>query len=553
MLRFIRQVGFRLMITRNMTLTAFILSLLILSFGSPVFSAGMQKVDTSNHELFNYRNKLDQPTVGTFQVGENVSRPILESVSYANGTAVNFLRERNDSLGLGAIVEGDIFKNYTITYLVVNGTQNTKPLFHTNAPGMNSTLDFNNKTVPEMEYVGSENRTEFVLPYDPDNALANVTLARYQITMNITADYIVFYAEVLGISEDRDQVRNLISVDLSASTRSQDEFYIQNENVTILLEGSGYNQNATFAIQWRESTKSSFKTINFTDVVVNQSSGAFTANISLGSFDPGTTIIWRTAIYNFDNFRNSSVLITLIDSRSVEIGDGTPKLSLDFEIPHEFPIVNRTVYTNNPELFINATAEVPKGNITSIEVVVLDLETNQKTEFTASDNSTIVNTTLEMNKDFNVSITAFTDKDLNDTIVYKVVTDNVNPSINRFSKDTEDLNILRFNKTITFFFNFTDDHSGVELATLELGNGVSVEVTGLSEFTYTYSEFDDYEVKLIIWDKAGNMDSQSILFTLVEPDLPQERALFDPIWGTFMAIVLGALVIYLGYTWFKRR
>ncbi|RMG20789.1 MAG: hypothetical protein D6732_27910 [Methanobacteriota archaeon] len=536
-----------------MTITAFILSLLILSFGSPVFSSEIQKMERSNHEMVNFRNTLDQPTLGTLQIGENLSRPILESVSFSNGSAVNFLRERNDSLGLGAIIEGNLYENYTITYLVVNGTQSTKPLLHTNAPGMNSSLDFNNKAVPQMDYVTSENRTEFVLPYDPENPLANVTVARYKIVMNVTADYIIFYAEVSGISEDRDQIRNLISVDLSVETKSKDEFYIQNENVTILLDGTGYNSNATFGVQWREATKSVYKTVNFTSVVVNQTSGEYSANVSLGRFEPGTTIIWRTIVYNFDNIRNTTILINLIDTQSVEIGDGTPKLSLDFEIPHEFPIFNQTVYTNEPNMFINASATVPKGNITHLEVEILDLTTNQTTNFINLANTTTVNTTLEMNKDFNVSISAFTDKNLNDTIIYTVITDNVKPSINSFAKDTEDLNVIRFNRTVTFFFNFTDDHAGVELATLDLGNGVAVDVTGLSEFTYVYPDFDDYEVKLIIWDKAGNMESSSILFTLAEPDLPQEGALFDPFWGSFMALVIGLLVIYLAYTWFKRR
>lgn len=541
------------MITRNMTITAFILSMLILSFGSVLISGQVYGTDDSNYELLKAESLSAEPERQFLQTTENLSRPILEKVTFKNGTSVNVLRERNDSLGLGAIIEGHVYENYTLTYLVVNGTSSTKPLLHTNAPGMNSTLDFNNKTAPEMSYVDSENRTEFILPYDIENPLANVTVARYEITMNITADYIIFYAEVLGISEDRDQIRNLISVDLNPATVSLDDFYIQNENVTIVLNGSGYNTNATFGIQWRKTTTSVFTTINFTGVVVNQSAGTFTANISLGDFEPGTTIVWRTVFYNFDNARNFTVFVSHVDFLSVEIGDGTPDLTFNLDIPHEFPIVNNTIYSNDPQLFINASATVPKGNITQLSVTIKDLTTNVTTPFVAKANSTIVNTTLEMNKDFNISITAFTDKDLNETVIYTIVTDNVAPSINSFEKDTEDLNIFRFNKTVTFSFGFNDDHAGIMLATLDLGNGISVEVTDLTYFTYTYAEFDDYEVKLIVWDKAGNMETSSILFTLAEPDFPTTSALIDPTWGLFMGIVLATLIAYFGYSWFKRR
>ncbi len=532
---------------RNLAKTTTLLTLLFLSY----FSVIASNIDVTEPITL---KGIEHPTQTTLaQVATNLSRPILESVTFQNGSSVSMLRERNDSLGLGAIVKADLFENYTLTYLVVNGTQETRPLLHINIPGVNSTLDYNNKTAPAMEYVSTENKTEFVLPYDLENPLVNVTVSKYRITFNLTAEYAIFYAEVNGVSEDADQIRNMFSLDVSPETEAVDDFYIQNENVTITLSGKGHNPNATYGIQWRVSTSSLYKIANFTSVNVNTTSGEFNATLDLGSFDPGRSIIWRTIVFIFDNARNHTVLLSQFDTQSVDVGDGTPELGLTFEIPHEFPIINKTVYTNNPTLFINASALVPKGNITSIEVKIVDLSNNGTQVIKSNSNQTSINETLEMNKDFEIQITAYTDKNLNASEKYTVITDAVAPTIKSFSTDFDGAVVTRFNKTVTFTFDFEDDHSGIRIATLDLGNGVSVEVTGMKSFTYTYNDFDVYEAKLEIWDEAGNKISSSLLFTISEPELPQKGALFDPVWGTFMGIVILGLIAYVVYSFIQRR
>ncbi len=534
---------------QNSALTFLILTVLTLSLFSGFGSSSELSINPMPNEDIQFKKSH---VLFPNQVAENLSRPILEKVTFQNGSNVEVLRERNDTLGLGAVFRSHLNVNYTITYLVVNGTSDTLPLLHANLPDINATLDFNNKTGPKLKYVTSFNQSQFVLPYDPENPLINATIARYEITINMTVDYAIFYAEVNGISEDRDFVRNAFSTGVVFRTSSAETFYIQNENVTVVLEGKNFI-NTTYGVEYRTSSSDTFKTLNFTKItIVNSTLGTFNATLSLGDFTPGTTVEFRSIAYVNDTARNVTILLRQLDYSKVDVGDGTPELTTDLLVSHEFPIRNQTVYTNNGTIQLNVSASVPKGNITSLNITLIDTMSSSVSTNIVLANRTLFNTTLEMNTIYNISIIVETDKNLRANTTYRIITDDVAPTIASFSKDTEELNIARLNKTITFYFNFTDSHSGAEIASLSLGDNTTVEVTGLSSFTYTYKEFDSYEITLVVWDKAGNSVNSTILLTLVEPELPQQFALIDPVVTTIVLVLFVAVIAYLSY-WYGRN
>ncbi len=111
----------------------------------PILSILLLLVTTSslvsNLQAYNISQSDDSQRLIVYPNSElsqtDAYRPLLVSVEN-NGEMV---RERNDTLGLGAVYRAeDLYSNVTITYIVVNGNNETKIRLYSYVPG-NYSLD----------------------------------------------------------------------------------------------------------------------------------------------------------------------------------------------------------------------------------------------------------------------------------------------------------------------------------------------------------------------------------------------------------------------------
>ncbi len=458
---------------------------------------------------------------------QQFSRPIVESVKFTNGTSVPVLRSRNDSLNLGGIYKAQVGQNYSFTYLVINGSSTTLPLFHSDALGINSSLNFANKSVPKFRYLNTVNVPTYKLPYDPFTTLKNVTYSRYEYNFTLKSSFSQFFVEVNGLADTGvHDVRNLISDNVTFGTKPSTNFYIQTENVTFVL--NGFNKSTgVFGFAYKTTQTPLTKFANFSSVATFPGN-LFNSTYNLGKFKPGVNITWTSTLYIFDPHRNTTYFINNIDYHMVEVVDGKPKVNLTVKLSDNtavFTKINNTYYSNKTKFTLNYTSVLAKGNLSEYTMTIKNLSDNSSTvSVIKSGNSSQL--TFKENNRYNLTFVALSDKGVNTTIHLQFVIDNVKPTLN-LSNSATSLNIQSESRNITFYFNFNDNLSGIKYAILDLGNNVSVEVTGLSSFTYTYAKYNSYTVTLYVVDNAGNMASTTTLFTFVSPTVPQVGAPFS--------------------------
>jgi hypothetical protein len=386
----------------------------------------------------------------------------------------------------------------------------------------------------------------YTVPYTSD-FFVNATLSYYTVSLNITADYIQFYAafeSVAGLSEDDGLgIRNLITRFQSWETESQDEFYIQFEHINITLTVANATENDTYGIKYKNTPASSWVELNFTYTF---SSSNVSAILDLGDRKIGDEIEWISFAYLEDVTLNSTRRIEGIDHHFVDVGDGTPILDVHISSTHPDAVfIDNTLYSQTPLTNFNFSASVPKGNLTSFS-----LQTNaENISITPTVNASLSGEYMNRsyiyptNGTYTAAIFVFTNKGLEVNTTFSIVIDKELPTV-KFLGDFQDgLEVISsVDGFVTFSFEFSDTISGARYVILDLGDGLSVEVTNMIEYTHKYIDFNrNYFVSLTIIDWAGNSDRVDATLTLNFQDVPDS----SPPQLEFYLFLIGLLALIL--------
>jgi len=468
--------------------------------------------------------------------GINYTRPILDKVTYQindSSPEVDLLElvQRNETLNRGAIFQSIVYTNVTVYYKVLNGTANTKVYFHSNEKTLDTNFDVNNNTVTQLEYISSENVNDFIIPYS--GIKSNGSMASYKIKFNLTRSYMNFFARAESLPENLEGApMNLLSVGQYFNTSFDEEFYIQNENVTITLTANNITGSDVYAIKYKTNSETIYSNMNFTTTTFGTMANG---TINLGTFVPGTTIEIVAIAYLNDTVNAEVTRVTNILSSSVEVGDGTPTLDLevvkaDNTTSAMLRKLNDIIYTQSREITLNFNASVVKGKVVKYSVNYTD---GVNPVFKDNVSFTEVNGTQSVQDNFtatadgiwNVTVFAFTDKDLSVNQSFTIYIDTIAPTL-AFTAPVQGAVFKEDTMTVTFAFNFDDERSKVYYASLDMDNGNTYEVTGMNNFTYTYLEAGIYSVSLTVVDNAGNT---AITFVSVNVQRASASKVFAPI------------------------
>ena len=503
-------------------------------------------------------------SVGTIKPQQDVftdlSRPILVNVTdkAAESTLINPLKDRNDTLGNGAIYASQVNHTMRVEYAVVNSNSGYDLRLYADAPYTNQTGAFTldragnvNESISMIFlYTVQENIT---LPYN-GKEIVNATVGYYYTYLNITSDYLRFYAAMInGYSEtDSNSPYNMFTTDLYWTTTSQDEFYIQDDPVLINLVANQTDINYNvFGVNYQIMNDTVPKPVdlNFTTGV----STNFETQLDLGAFPINNTIMWRSYVYVNDTARNMERKIDGVEIKFVNINDGTPALQTFLASDTTFSVLQNvsgieTLYTQNNVVNFSISATVPKGEISKFN---LELGANLTTVLTTGNVSTqgdFYNFTHTFGAEgkYNVSIEAVTNKNLTITERYLVVYDNTPPTAD-FASQFTDQEITAFDPTVTLAFSYSDENAGVFVASVDFGNGYSQAVTDKTNVTYSYlgvNQTTTYQVALTVMDHAGN---SYIAYTTVTIHPAKLHTLAPPPTETiiFWVLLVGGVLVYV--------
>ena len=503
-------------------------------------------------------------SVGTIKSQQDIftdlSRPILVNVTdkAAESTLINPLKDRNDTLGNGAIYASQVNHTMRVEYAVVNSNSGYDLRLYADAPYTNQTGAFTldragnvNESISMIFlYTVQENIT---LPYN-GKEIVNATVGYYYTYLNITSDYLRFYAAMInGYSEtDSNSPYNMFTTDLYWTTTSQDEFYIQDDPVLINLVANQTDINYNvFGVNYQIMNDTVPKPVdlNFTTGV----STNFETQLDLGAFPINNTIMWRSYVYVNDTARNMERKIDGVEIKFVNINDGTPALQTFLASDTTFSVLQNvsgieTLYTQNNVVNFSISATVPKGEISKFN---LELGANLTTVLTTGNVSTqgdFYNFTHTFGAEgkYNVSIEAVTNKNLTITERYLVVYDNTPPTAD-FASQFTDQEITAFDPTVTLAFSYSDENAGVFVASVDFGNGYSQAVTDKTNVTYSYlgvNQTTTYQVALTVMDHAGN---SYIAYTTVTIHPAKLHTLAPPPTETiiFWVLLVGGVLVYV--------
>ncbi len=343
--------------------------------------------------------------------------------------------------------------------------------------------------------------------------LPNATLYFFETNeLNVSVSHLPFY--VADINEGStlseildDKPLNLLTTQQYYTTESQDDFYVQTELVNLTGSLFSFKAGDALGINYNINEGSS-ENENFTLIVDGANS---TGLITLLDYEPGTTINWESVFYTTDTLVNLTRTISGLDKKSVEVGDGSPSIDIDINPNHVNSYISgNSIYSFNDTITFTVTANVPKGNITSVTIDAQDsntINTNiSPVNGSLQDIDLIQNVVFDNQGQFNVTIEAITDKEFNVNSTFIVYVDQTAPSIQKLEAPNE---INSNDGLVNFNFTFSDENSGVFLAILDLGNGQSIEVTNQNSIEYRYKTNGVYQYELIITDFAGNQVSQT--------------------------------------------
>ncbi len=467
----------------------------------------------------NDENLMSDP-VKVNQSLSDISRPIFVNITSTTAN-VQTVRERNETLGLGAQVKAEINKNVTITYKVMNGLNQTDYLrFFADVPGNYSLTNVTETLAFEFDSVIYQDIT---WPYT-GHTYINASVSYYTLEFNVSNPLIPFYAAIGSNSEDSlNSPHNFITTDQYWSAISEDDFYIQDDPVLINLNGYFLNTSEVFGIKYREATETEYIYLNFTNLVFTGVNA--TAQIDLGAYEPGTTLYFESIMFIGDRS------FERLDYQTIEIGDGTPTFSIDIlSNTNNSKLIGNSFYSTNGTVVFEFSATVLKGNISlfvfEVEGVAADPFTPSNVNVSTQGEAMTYVVDFANNTKTNVTVIAETNKDLKTNETFTIYIDNVLPTLtlDKIAGADEYLGgyqLTTENGIITFSFEFADDNAGVYMAVLDLGDGVSVEVTSLSNYTHTYTNLNstnEFIVKLTIIDFAGNFDSTKTFLTVIYDD-----------------------------------
>ena len=463
--------------------------------------------------------------------------PILESVLYQNDSTLEILRERNETIGEGGIYE--VQEDSTVKFSYVVALQNFTefdssdydfklfadlPIINDNTSifyngNVSSELSLTNTSLTlDLDYTNTNSTSLNYTHPISGSILPNATLYFFETNeLNVSVSHLPFY--VADINEGStlseildDKPLNLLTTQQYYTTESQDDFYVQTELVNITGTLFSFKAGDALGINYNINEGSS-ENENFTLIVDGANS---TGLITLLDYEPGTTINWESVFYTKDTLVNLTRTISGLDKKSVEVGDGSPSIDIDINPNHDNSYISgNSIYSFNDTITFTVTANVPKGNITSVTIDAQDSNTIN-TNFSPVNGSLqdidlIQNVVFDDQGQFNVTIEAITDKEFNVNSTFIVYVDQTAPSIQKLEAPTT---LTSNDGMVNFNFTFSDDNSGVFLAILDLGNGQSIEVTNQNSVEYRYKTDGVYDYELIITDFAGNQVSQTGVLTL---------------------------------------
>jgi len=464
--------------------------------------------------------------------------PILESVLYQNDSTLEILRERNETIGEGGIYE--VQEDSTVKFSYVVALQNITefdssdydfklfadlPVINDNTSifyngNVSTELSLTNTSLTlDLDYTNTNSTSLNYTHPISGSLLPNATLYFFETNeLNVSVSHLPFY--VADINEGStlseildDKPLNLLTTQQYYITESQDDFYVQTELVNITGSLFSFKAGDALGINYNINEGSS-ENENFTLIVDGANS---TGLITLLDYEPGTTINWESVFYTTDTLVNLTRTISGLDKKSVEVGDGSPSIDIDINPNHDNSYISgNSIYSFNDTITFTVTANVPKGNITSVTIDAQDSNTIN-TNFSPVNGSLqdidlIQNVVFDDQGQFNVTIEAITDKEFNVNSTFIVYVDQTAPSIQKLEAPTTP--VTSNDGMVNFNFTFSDDNSGVFLAILDLGNGQSIEVTNQNSVEYRYKTGGVYEYELIITDFAGNQVSQTGVLTL---------------------------------------
>ncbi|MHA2503204.1 MAG: hypothetical protein ACXAE3_10055, partial [Candidatus Kariarchaeaceae archaeon] len=291
--------------------------------------------------------------------------------------------------------------------------------------------------------------------------------------------------------------------------------------------------------------------VNFTLVFDGNNA---TANVTFGPYEPGSIFEWSSILYaGNDTLINQSRIIDRIDHKLVEIGDGSPTLSIEIDANDADSLIRgTTIYTRNASVTFIVLTTVPKGNITGLSLLKVDNDTSPLsfTPINGSLQDIELNTTVTYPSEgiYNATVLAETDKGLSYNLTYTIYVDQTLPTVASLST-VGGGSLVTTDGRVTFNFEFADGLSGVKVAILDTGDGQSVDVTNMDEYTHRYMDYESntYRYQLTVIDFAGNVFVTDTISVSLSVDTSQATrapstgvifffialiALFtSPIWG----------------------
>ena len=503
------------------TYSLILMILLSLSYSTTISSENNEK-DLSFQKISNQ---------DITDITDNYS-PILESVLYQNDSTLEILRERNETIGEGGIYE--VQEDSTVKFSYVVALQNITefdssdydfklfadlPVINDNTSifyngNVSTELSLTNTSLTlDLDYTNTNSTSLNYTHPISGSILPNATLYFFETNeLNVSVSHLPFY--VADINEGStlseildDKPLNLLTTQQYYTTESQDDFYVQTELVNLTGSLFSFKAGDALGINYNINEGSS-ENENFTLIVDGANS---TGLITLLDYEPGTTINWESVFYTTDTLVNLTRTISGLDKKSVEVGDGSPSIDIDINPNHDNSYISgNSIYSFNDTITFTVTANVPKGNITSVTIDAQDSNTIN-TNFSPVNGSLqdidlIQNVVFDNQGQFNVTIEAITDKEFNVNSTFIVYVDQTAPSIQKLEAPNE---INSNDGLVNFNFTFSDENSGVFLAILDLGNGQSIEVTNQNSIEYRYKTSGVYQYELIITDFAGNQVSQT--------------------------------------------
>lgn len=543
----------------NMRIAPYLLLIILVFAGYflPISNVAQDpnRTNTAAHQL----------TPSQFDPDTDLSRPIFDHIT---GADVEIIRERNDTLGFGAIIRAEVNQNITIFYTLVNGNNETDLRLYADVPNQNLTTSragFTNQSLA-LTHIENDFEINYTIPYDKTiPVIANASIATYSVSINVTTNYITFIVAVIdGDAEDVGNAPvNLITstngteVQSYWSSMSEDDFYIQDEEIVIQFVAYNATINAilntttnttvndTYGLRYTTIANFDWVLKNFTDPLT---ADIYNTSINIGVFPIDNELMWRSIAYVYDEILNETRQIEKIESQIVEIGDGSPILlaSVKSDFKNEI-FTNGTLYTFSENITTVLNATVPKGNITNFEIFLNGVSDRNVTAVgNVSTNGESFNFTnlLTVNEIFNITIQATTNKDLKSNLQFRIVIDTFLPIISLFSLENGEQSITTKTGQVTFKFEFSDLTAGVRVAFLDLGDGFSVEVTDLGEYTYIYHVLDvSYDVTLTVWDWSSNEQTKSFTITLESESLNPNPPYAE--FYLFVFLIIAAIAAYI--------